>query len=73
MCVQRGYPKTKVSDNGPELISTAVLKSAQEAGVDWHYIQPGKPQQHGFTERFNGRLRDECLNETLFSLFRDTR
>ncbi|WP_261310415.1 integrase core domain-containing protein, partial [Gluconacetobacter entanii] len=35
--------------------------------IDWHYIAPGKPQQNGFVESFNGRLRDECLNETLFT------
>ncbi len=38
----------------------------REAGVGWHYIAPGKPQQNGFNESFNGRLRDELLNETLF-------
>jgi putative transposase len=36
------------------------------ATVEWHYIAPGKPQQNGYVESFNGRLRDECLNETLF-------
>jgi putative transposase len=36
--------------------------------VDWHYIAPGKPQQNAFVESFIGRLRDECLNETLFGL-----
>jgi putative transposase len=40
---------------------------AQEARVEWHYIAPGKPQQNAFIESFNGRLRDECLNETLFT------
>nr|P17984.1 RecName: Full=Insertion element ISR1 uncharacterized 17 kDa protein A2 [Rhizobium sp.]CAA29832.1 unnamed protein product [Rhizobium sp.] len=37
-----------------------------DTGVGWHYIAPGKPQQNGFNESFNGRLRDELLNETLF-------
>jgi putative transposase len=45
----------------------AVLKWSQETGVEWHYIQPGKPMQNGFVESFNGSFRDECLNETLFS------
>ena len=45
----------------------AVLKWCQETGVEWHYIAPGKPMQNGFVESFNGSLRDECLNETLFS------
>jgi putative transposase len=73
LCEQRGYPKTVVSDNGTELTSTAVLKWVQETGIDWHYIQPGKPTQNAFIESFNGRLRDECLNETLFSSLRDAR
>jgi putative transposase len=38
-----------------------------DAGVDWHYIEPGKPVQNAFIESFNGRLRDEFLNETLFT------
>jgi Integrase core domain len=56
-----------VSDNGTELTSTAVLRWAQERQVGWHYIAPGKPQQNAFAESFIGRLRDECLNETLFT------
>ncbi|NIJ08728.1 hypothetical protein FHS31_002349 [Sphingomonas vulcanisoli] len=39
---------------------------ADDAGVGWHYIAPGKPQQNGINESFNGRLRDELLNATLF-------
>lgn len=39
----------------------------------WHYIAPGKPQQNGFVESFNGRLRDECLNETLFTTLAQAR
>jgi putative transposase len=39
---------------------------AQARGIDWRYIDPGKPQQNTFVERFNGRVRDEFLNETLF-------
>jgi len=45
----------------------AILKWCQETGIEWHYIAPGRPMQNGFVESFNGRLRDECLNETLFS------
>jgi putative transposase len=44
----------------------AILCWCQETDVDWHYIAPGKPQQNAFVESFNGRLRDELLNETLF-------
>ena len=73
LCEQRGHPKTIVSDNGTELTSTAVLKWVKETEIDWHYIQPGQPAQNAFIESFNGRLRDECLNETLFSSLRDAR
>jgi len=55
-----------VSDNGTELTSNAILPWADRTGVGWHYIAPGKPQQNGFVESFNGRLRDEMLNEVLF-------
>jgi putative transposase len=56
-----------VSHNGTELTSRAILRWSQESLVEWHYIAPGKPQQNAFIESFNGRLRDELLNETLFS------
>jgi putative transposase len=63
---QRGRPDMIVSDNGTEYTSNAILGWADETGVGWHYIAPGKPQQNGMNESFNGRLRDELLNETLF-------
>ncbi len=63
---QRGRPDMIVSDNGTEYTSNAILAWADETGVGWHYIAPGKPQQNGHNESFNGRLRDELLNETLF-------
>lgn len=63
----RGKPISIVSDNGTELTSTAILSWSQETGVEWHYIAPGKPTQNAFIESFNGRLRDELLNETLFA------
>ena len=53
--------------------SRAILKWVGDNDVDWHYINPGKPQQTGFIESFNGKLRDECLNETLFGTLRDAR
>ena len=56
-----------MSDNGTELTSNALLRWAQQAKVDWHYIDPGKPVQNAFIDSFNGRLRDEFLNETLFT------
>ena len=63
---QRGKPKMIVSDNGTELTSHAVFRWAQDQRIDWHDIAPGKPTQNAFVESFNGRLRDECLNEHLF-------
>lgn len=63
----RGRPLQCVSDNGPEFAGLAMLGWAQGFGIDWHYIDPGKPQQNAFIESFNGRLRDEMLNETLFT------
>lgn len=62
----RGKPLMVVSDNGTELTSTAILRWCQDREVEWHYIAPGKPTQNAYVESFNGRLRDECLNETLF-------
>ena len=66
LIARRGRPAMVVSDNGTELTSMAILRWQQESGVSWHYIAPGKPMQNGFVESFNGRLRDELLNETMF-------
>ena len=63
---ERGKPEMIVSDNGTELTCNAILKWAEANDVEWHYIAPGKPQQNGFMESFNGKLRDECLNEHVF-------
>ena len=60
-------PRTIVSDNGTELTSDAVLSWTGEAGIEWHYIAPGKPTQNSTVESFNGRMRDELLNEKLFT------
>ena len=62
----RGKPGMIVSDNGTEFTSNAILSWAAEYRIDWHYIQPGKPMQNGFVESFNGRMRDELLNESPF-------
>lgn len=68
-----GKPKSIVSDNGTEFTSRAILKWANDNKVDWHYIDPGKPQQNAFIESFNGSLRDECLNEEMFDSLDDAR
>ena len=66
LIARRGKPAMIVSDNGTEFTSNAILSFADRMRVDWHYIAPGKPIQNAFIESFNGRLRDELLNETLF-------
>jgi putative transposase len=63
---QRGKPGLIVSDNGTEFTSNAIFTWAKEHGAAWHYIAPGKPMQNGYVESFNGRMRDELLNESLF-------
>jgi len=63
---RRGKPGMIVSDHGTEFTSNAILSWATEGKIEWRYIAPGKPMQNGFCESFNGRMRDELLNETLF-------
>ena len=59
-------PELVRMDNGPELTSRALDQWAYERGVGLQFIDPGKPQQNGYIESFNGKLRDECLNEHWF-------
>ena len=66
LIARRGRPGMIVSDNGTEFTSTAILAWAEDHRVAWHHIAPGKPTQNGFVESFNGRMRDELLNESLF-------
>ena len=62
----RGYPEVIVCDNGPEFRGEALDRWAHAHGVTLQCIEPGKPVQNCCIERFNGRLRDECLNESWF-------
>jgi putative transposase len=62
-----------VPRSGQARATYAILAWQQERGVEWHYIAPGKPMQNGFVESFNGRLRDECLNEHLFANLKQAR
>jgi len=66
LIVTRGKPGMIVSDNGSEFTSNAMLRWAKEHAVNWHYIAPSRPMQNGYIESFNGRMRDELLNESLF-------
>jgi putative transposase len=63
---RRGLPQILVMDNGPEFAGQAVDVWAYEQGVKLHFIEPGKPVQNAFIESFNGKMRDECLNEHWF-------
>jgi putative transposase len=68
-----GWPETIGMDNGPEFRSRALDQWAWERGVTLHFIQPGKPIQNAFVESFNGKLRQECLNESWFTSLDDAR
>lgn len=63
---RRGRPGLVVSDHGTEFTSNAMLAWSESTKVPWHFIAPGKPMQNGICGAFNGRMRDELLNETLF-------
>ena len=69
----RGWPEVLVMDNGPEFAGQAVDVWAYEQGVQLHFIEPGKPVQNAFVESFNGKMRDECLNEHWFLSLREAR
>ena len=67
LIADHGAPERILSDNGTEFTSNAVLKWCNDRKQGWEYIEPGKPYQNGNMESFNGRLRDECLNENWFT------
>ncbi len=70
---RHGKPGMIVSDHGTEYTCNALLAWCRDNASDWHFIAPGKPMQNGFVESFNGRMRDELLNETLFFNLDDAR
>jgi putative transposase len=67
----RARPSALVCDNGPEFTSRAMLAWAHERGIRLLFIRPGKPVENAFVESFNGRFRDECLNEQWFTSLAD--
>lgn len=69
----RGLPATIVVDNGPEFAGRALDRWAYQRGVRLHFIQPGKPVQNAYVESFNGKFRDQCLNEHWFVDLADAR
>jgi transposase InsO family protein len=73
ICSQRGRPAVIRTDNGPEFVGKAMLNWAYRNGVSLKLIEPGKPNQNAYVESFNGRLRDECLNEHWFTSLQHAR
>lgn len=67
VCARRGRPAIIRTDNGPEFTGRAMLVWAHRHGIALRLIEPGKPNQNAYVESFNGRLRDECLNEHWFT------
>ena len=63
---RRGKPMMIISNSGTKFTSNAIFASADKRKINWPCIPPGKPTQNAFITSFNGRLRDELLNETLF-------
>jgi putative transposase len=70
---ERGLPKVLQVDNGPEFAGINLHRWARKEAVTLSFIQPGKPIQNAVIESFNGRLRDECLNENLFETMSEAR
>jgi len=63
----RGYPRAVRTDNGPEFTSRVFIAWSQRHGIEHLLIEPGRPMQNGYIESFNGKFRDECLNEHWFT------
>ena len=67
LAITRGLPQVLRTDNGLEFCGRAMLTWAHARGVTLRLIEPGKPTQNAYIESFNGRFRDECLNEHWFT------
>jgi putative transposase len=70
---EHGCPLSIVLDNGPEFSSRAFLQWAFARNIELHFIEPGRPVQNCFIESFNGRMREECLNENWFRSLSEAR
>lgn len=69
----RGLPRSITVDNGPEFAGRALDAWAYQAGVKLSFIRPGKPVENAYVESFNGKFRDECLNEHWFLSLRQAK
>ena len=69
--IVRGIPEHIRSDNGPEMTAKIVRKWLGNIGSETLYIEPGSPWENGYCESFNGKLRDECLNQEIFYSLRE--
>jgi putative transposase len=70
---RRGGPQVIVVDHGPEFTSQVMDRWAYERRVKLHFIEAGKPEQNAYVESFNGKFRDECLNENWFMSLEEAR
>jgi putative transposase len=73
LALSNGLPEEIVLDNGPEGTSKAMFDWSERTGVALRFIEPGKPVQNAFVESFNGKFRDECLNQHWFRSLRHAR
>lgn len=73
IALERGYPRKIRSDNGPEFISIALADWAEDHGVMLDFIEPGKPTQNSFIERFNRTYRTEVLDMYVFQLLSEVK
>lgn len=73
VAVERGLPELIVTDNGPEFTGRALDTWCYQQGVKHHFIRPGKPVENAYIESFNGKFRDECLNQHWFLSLEDAR
>jgi putative transposase len=67
-----GYPLAMHTDNGPEFSSWAFMAWASAHGIRHILIEPGRPMQNGYIESFNGKSRDDCLNDQWFKKLNPT-
>ena len=73
LAATRGLPHTLVSDHGPEFTGQTLQTWVAQRGLTHRFIRPGKPMDNGYVESFNGKFRDECLNEQWFLNLADAR